>query len=363
MNCLNDRIEDLIEILEQSVSGEGLGASLKFDLGGDGVVCIDGSVVSREDAPADTVLTTSLDVFSEICRGHTDAVQAYFRGRLALSGSERQAMRLSLLIDAANGESRRIPRFTREDEGRDIADALHRTGAAIVENCISDVLADKVAAELRPHFDRYGHEYYADFEGYKTLRLSEILARSRASADLIGEPFTLRIVDEILLPHCINYRIGSCTGIEILPGEAAQVLHRDDGIYPIGIQGMELQVSAMWALDDFTRENGATHVVPGSHQGPARSAGGRAEHSVQAMMCKGSALLYLGSVLHGGGANCTDAPRMGLINTYALGWLRQEENHYLAIPREVADSYPERIRKLMGYAPHGPILGSYPGAC
>ena len=169
------------------------------------------------------------------------------------------------------------------------------------------------------------------------------------------------MVDAILLPHCINYRIGSCTGIEILPGETAQPLHRDDGIYPISIQGMELQVSAMWALDDFTRENGATHVVPGFHQGPSRSVTERAVHSVQAPMPKGSLLLYLGSVLHGGGANTTDAPRMGLINTYSLGWLRQEENHYLAIPREVADSYPESIRKLMGYEPHGPILGSYPG--
>ncbi len=85
------------------------------------------------------------------------------------------------------------------------------------------------------------------------------------------------------------------------------------------------------------------------------------EHTVQAPMSKGSLLLYLGSVLHGGGSNQSDKPRMGLINTYSLGWLRQEENHYLAIPREIADSYPERIRQLMGYQSHGPILGSYPG--
>ena len=359
---MGEVVEELIGIIERSVAGDGLGAPLKVDLGADGVVWINGSEVSRNDAAADTILTTSLDVFADICRGRTDAVQAYYRGRLALAGSERLAMQLSRLIDSANGETRRIPRFTRDDRIEDIAAGLNETGAAIVENCVSVALADQVAAELRPHFDRYGHEYYADFEGYRTLRLSEILARSRASADLVGEPLTLDVVDEVLLPHCINYRIGSCTGIEILPGEAAQRLHRDDGIYPISIQGMELQVSAMWALDDFTPDNGATHVVPGSHQGPSRSVSDRAFHTVQAPMPKGSLLLYLGSVLHGGGANDTDAPRMGLINTYSLGWLRQEENHYLAIPREVADSYPERIRKLMGYEPHGPILGSYPGS-
>ena len=358
---MGEVVEELIGIIERSVAGGGLSAPLKVDLGADGVLWINGSEVSRNDAAADTILTTSLDVLADICRGRTDPVQAYYRGRLALAGSERLAMQLSRLIDSANGETRRIPRFTRDDRIEDIAAGLNETGAAIVENCVSVSLAEVVAAELRPHFDRYGHEYYADFEGYRTLRLSEILARSRASADLVGEPLTLDAVDEVLLPHCINYRIGSCTGIEILPGEATQRLHRDDGIYPISIQGMELQVSAMWALDDFTPDNGATHVVPGSHQGPSRSVSDRVFHTVQATMPKGSLLLYLGSVLHGGGANDTDAPRMGLINTYSLGWLRQEENHYLAIPREVADSYPERIRKLMGYEPHGPILGSYPG--
>ena len=122
---------------------------------------------------------------------------------------------------------------------------------------------------------------------------------------------------------------------------------------------MELQVSAMWALSDFTIENGATHVLPGSHRGPPRSATTNVAHTVQATMAKGSLLLYLGSVLHGGGANNSDLPRMGLVNTYALGWLRQEENHYLAIPRAIADSYPEHIRRLMGYQPHGPILGTW----
>ena len=355
-------VDELVETLRQSLAVEGLSAPLKFDLGPDGVLWIKGSEVCRHDRPADTVLTTTTEVLAAICAGRTDPAQAYYQGHLHLSGSQNHAMQLSRLLDAAHGgETRRISRFSPQDDGRDVAEALNAAGAAIVENCVSEALADRVAQELRPHFDAVGDAYYADFEGYRTLRLSEILARSRASAELIGDAFTLGVVDQILLPHCINYRIGSCTGIEILPGESVQVLHRDDGIYPLSIQGMELQVSAMWALNDFTVENGATHVLPGSHQGPPRSVNTRTEHTVQAVMAKGSLLLYLGSVLHGGGANRSDAPRMGLINTYSLGWLRQEENHYLAIPREVADSYPERIRQLMGYEPHGPILGTYPG--
>jgi len=116
----------------------------------------------------------------------------------------------------------------------------------------------------------------------------------------------------------------------------------------------------MWALDDFTLDNGATRVAIGSH-------GKTDDHKEseltveQAVMSRGSVLFYLGSTVHGGGANTSASPRSGLINTYSLGWLRQEENHYLTIPRHVADKLPESVRRLMGYQSHGPYLGVYPG--
>ncbi len=237
--------------------------------------------------------------------------------------------------------------------------AMNRDGAIILSQWVSDETVEAVKSELRPYFDSEGTESQSDFNGYDTLRLAGILARSRTSAELIGCSSLLAIVDAILLPHCINYRIGSLTGIEIWPGESQQTLHRDDGIYPMRIPGIEWQVSVNWALDEFTAENGATRVVPGSHRWPeARDA--REDEIVQAIMPKCSVLVYLGSVLHGGGANQSDRPRMGLVNTYSLGWLRQEENMYLTIPREIAESYPERIRRLMGYQGHGEFLGWYP---
>jgi ectoine hydroxylase-related dioxygenase (phytanoyl-CoA dioxygenase family) len=115
----------------------------------------------------------------------------------------------------------------------------------------------------------------------------------------------------------------------------------------------------MWALDDFTIENGATHVVPGSQDLREISAV-KSSDIERAIMPKGSILFYLGSTIHGGGANTSDAPRSGLITTYSLGWLRQEENQYLAIPRQIADGFPEHVRRLMGYQSHGPYLGVYP---
>ena len=171
------------------------------------------------------------------------------------------------------------------------------------------------------------------------------------------------MADAMLLPNCANYRIGSLTAIDIQPGETDQVLHVDDGIYPKRFQGLQFQISAMWPLNDFTEENGATRVVLGTHNDPPieESRTDSAEHPkgvVQAVMPKGSVLFYMGSTLHGGGANRTNESRAGLINTYALGWLRQEENQVLNVPREIADQYPKIIRDLMGYKPHDK-LGCY----
>ena len=250
--------------------------------------------------------------------------------------------------------------FTATSETSEIVAALVRDGGAIVAEQIQHPVIDEVAKELRPHFDKQGADFQNEFNGYKTLRLSGILGISRTSADLIAHPRVMEVADAILGPNCVNYRIGSCTAIEIHPGENDQILHRDDSFYPIRIPNVEFQISAMWALDDFTLENGATRVVPGSHRHLEMPDVSESD-VVQAVMSKGSVLFYLGSTVHGGGANNSEFPRSGLINTYSLGWLRQEENHYLTIPREIADSYPEHVRRLMGYQAHGRYLGVYPG--
>jgi len=122
------------------------------------------------------------------------------------------------------------------------------------------------------------------------------------------------------------------TTIEIHPGEKAQILHRDGDFYPIAIPGVEFQLQAMWALTDFTDENP-----------------------------KGSVFFWLQSTIHGGGANTASTPCSGLFISYCLGWVRQEDYQYLLIPREVAESYPENVSRLLGYQSHGKYLGIYPG--
>lgn len=242
----------------------------------------------------------------------------------------------------------------------EVVSVLRRDGGVILDEVLADTLLDAVKADLAPHFEREGNRFQNDFNGYLTRRLSALLALSRNAAELIAEPTVLNVVDAVLSPHCHCYRLGSATAIEILPGEAAQELHQDDEFYPTRIPGLEYQVGVMWALDPFTRENGATRLICGSHW-TGKHAGDASREPAQAVMNRGSALIYFGSTLHGGGPNRSAVPRAGLINTYALGWLRQEENQYLAVPRAVADSYPEHVRRLMGYQAHGRFLGVYPG--
>ncbi len=240
------------------------------------------------------------------------------------------------------------------------AGALLQDGGVIVENAVSADVLDQIERELRGPFDEQGHKFANDFNGYKTLRLGGILGYSRASADVIAHPLVMGVADRVLKRHCENYRIGSATAIEILPGEQAQVLHRDDDFYPMRIPGVEFQLSAMWSLTDFTPENGATRVVPGSQD--LRPIDYITDDQItQAAMRRGSVLFYLGGTVHAGGANASNAARLGLITTYALGWLRQEENMYLSVPRDVAETYPDDVQRLMGYQSHGPSLGVYPG--
>ena len=248
----------------------------------------------------------------------------------------------------------------------DVVSALRRDGAVAVNELVRPDIVDAVTAELRPKLDAAALEAQSPFDGTKTRRFGAIMRAAPSAAELVDHDMVVAVADEFLLPHCATYQIGSLTAIEILPGEGVQALHRDDSLYPVELAGLELQISVMWALNDFTKENGGTRVVPGSHRFI------RSWHLPDlltwesAVMPKGSALFYLGSTWHGGGANESKGARTGLINTYCLGWLRQEANQYLETPPEVASKFNPRLRALLGYTPHGcgdDQIGVFEGEC
>jgi hypothetical protein len=254
--------------------------------------------------------------------------------------------------------------FESNASSADVVDVLRRDGGVIVRNLAPVGLIGACSAELRLKFDEYDEGQRTDFSGAKTLRCGGVLRYAPTCAALIAHPMVLDVADAVLLPSCADYQIGSTTGIEILPGESEQQLHRDDTCYPIQVAGLELQIGVMWAFTDFTPENGATRVVPGSHRFLRAWHRPDLTHWTQAVMPAGSAVFYLGSTWHGGGANRSHAPRTGLINTYCLGWLRSEENHTLEVPPQSARQYDERVRRLLGYTTHGAghdQLGYYDG--
>lgn len=251
-----------------------------------------------------------------------------------------------------------------------IAATLLQEGGVIVRNLASHDLIDKINEELHEPLATQGKDFENDFNGYKTHRLGAILNVSRSSAELLTNSTALGVADAVLKRHCDNYQVGSMTAIEIHPGEGKQILHRDGDFYPSHLiaPDVEVQVQSMWALTDFTEENGATRVVTdrdvlkGVKNADTEAFENIDESKVnQAAMPKGSVLFWLQSTIHGGGQNTASTPRRGLFISYALGWVRQEDNQYLIMPREVAESYPEQVSRLLGYQAHGQYLGIYPG--
>jgi len=252
-----------------------------------------------------------------------------------------------------------IARYQNLENVDQVVGSLQRTGAVIIENLLPEKVVDTLNADLRSEFDREGHLYQNEFNGHNTLRVGGVTKYSDSFASFLMHPAAITLADQVLKPHCEVYQVGSTTAIEILPGEDAQVLHRDDAIYPMDLLDFEAQISVLWALDDFTEENGATHVIL-KETGISRPEEATLENTQQAVMPKGSAVVYLGSTIHGGGANNSDAPRKALVNTYCLGWLRQEENHYLTLTRDEVAGQSDEMRRMLGFQAHGPYLGVWP---
>jgi ectoine hydroxylase-related dioxygenase (phytanoyl-CoA dioxygenase family) len=194
-----------------------------------------------------------------------------------------------------------------------------------------------------------------DGAGEHTRRTGALLGRSPSSVDLVAHPLILEVADDILWAKKTTFQLHLTQAITIGPGAAAQYLHRDQwcfDFFPFP-DDVDVELSTIWALSDFTEANGATRVVPGSHRSPDPH-GCTPADAVAAEMPRGSVVVYTGRTVHGGGANSTDQARYAVNVDYVLGWLRQEENQYLSVPLEVVRTLPERVQRLMGYG-----LGAY----
>jgi ectoine hydroxylase-related dioxygenase (phytanoyl-CoA dioxygenase family) len=250
-----------------------------------------------------------------------------------------------------------IPRFDAAATSEQVAAALREDGVAIVERLAPPELCDVVEAELEPHIAATpagGDE----FTGVHTRRTGALLARAPSTVDMIAHPLVLDVADKVLWEKKTTFQLHLTQAITIGPGADPQYLHRDQwcfDFFPFP-DDMHVEVSTIWALDDFTEANGATRVVPGSH-GSADPRSWTPADTVTAEMPRGSVVLYTGRTVHGGGANTSDQWRTGINVDYVLGWLRQEENQYLSVPIEVVRQLPKRVQELMGYEMGAYALG------
>lgn len=232
--------------------------------------------------------------------------------------------------------------------------SIHENGFVIIPALLSAAQLDEIRAAVAPHLAQQGRN---NFEGLKTQRVYSLLAKTRACDLVVEHPRILALLDQLLMP---NYLLSAFQAINILPGEAAQLLHFDDGFYPMPRPRAAFSAATIWAIDDFTADNGATMVLPGSHawgeQMPTEQ-----DSRMPVVMPAGSVVFFLGTLWHGGGANRSAGSRLAVTTQYCEPWARVQENMSLAVPREVVRNCSPIMQAMLGYSIHPPFMGMVNG--
>ena len=265
-----------------------------------------------------------------------------------------------------------LERFDASASAEKICDVLDRDGAAIIEGLLPLDVVTRVNEEVETAIaaadpnEEYFNPVMQQFHGAFTKQVAGMPGISRSFAvDVMCHPLLLAICDLVLAPSCARYQLNLGHLLQRGPGSDEQWLHRDELVWSdVPQPHPELQLATVIAFVDFTRENGGTRVVPGSHRWPDRQLPPteqllrpppEPDRIAYAEMPAGSAVVYTGGTIHAGGSNVTDIPRRGAHMSYCLGWLRTEENNYLSTPPEVAARLPRQAQELLGYAVHDSI--------
>ena len=232
---------------------------------------------------------------------------------------------------------------------------IDQVGYTIVEDAISADLIGVLSDALdRLESDLNVAPANNDFEGRTTVRIYNLLAHGEHFQRVPVHPNVLPIVTGVLDKGCL---ISSLSSIAIGPGETAQPIHADDQLIPIDKPHVPVVCNTMWALTEFTAENGATRLVPGSHVADTNPEFGGDYPTVPAEMRKGSVLIWHGSLWHHGGANTTGEPRVGIAMNYCAGWIRQQENQQLGLAPSLVRTFDPALQRLVGYSVYNGLIG------
>ncbi|MDJ0788041.1 MAG: phytanoyl-CoA dioxygenase family protein [Myxococcota bacterium] len=258
-------------------------------------------------------------------------------------------------LRAARVESARIHGVD-PDRVASILREVDEHGYVILHDLIDADRIERIREESRPHLRFEGRN---EFEGHRTRRIYSVIEKTFACNPLVEHPLVLALLDQILMP---NYLLSQLQVIDVLPGEVRQPLHHDDAFYPLARPRKPVGAAVIWALDDFTAENGATLVYPGSHRfGDVPATDLDTGQLIPAVMPAGSALFFIGTLWHCAGANHSEAPRLAATTQYCEPWARQQENYSLSISRERARQCSDRVQSMLGYSMLFPFIGFVDG--
>lgn len=233
-------------------------------------------------------------------------------------------------------------------------DALMRDGFVIIENLISHEACEAIKTECLGLLAKTGRNA---FEGLQTQRVYDVLSKTRCTDRLADHPRILGLMDKFFQP---GFLLSQSQIINILPGEEAQGLHTDDSFYQIPRPRQPLGAATVWAIDEFSAENGATVVIPDSHTwGDDRI--GRREEAVSVVMPKGSVVFFLGTTWHGGGMNRSNAARFAITHQYCEAYMRQQENYLLELSKQTVRDLSPELQALVGYSVYPPFMGMVGG--
>jgi len=232
---------------------------------------------------------------------------------------------------------------------------VREEGWTILEGVIDLDLVDAIEEDLL-RLERDLGIVPADnaFEGRHTTRIYNLLVHGPLYEGIPVHPDVLPVVEHVLDPGLL---ISSLSSIAIGPGEAAQPIHSDDQLIPLSKPHPPIICNTMWAITDFTEENGATRLCPGTHLADRSPVPGEDYDSIAAEMSKGSVLVWVGSLWHGGGANQTRQRRVGIAMNYCAGFIRQQENQQLGIPLSTLQRFPRRLQELCGFSIYNGLIG------
>lgn len=248
----------------------------------------------------------------------------------------------------------KIPQFTGKSDVNEVKEALDEAGCAVVSDLIEPDQRRSIVAELDQYMQAarvIEEDDPNEFYPGRTRRVTGLIARSESvTSKLVVHPLTTEVCDRFLLPRGeFGYQLHVTAALEVGPGARQQVLHREEDSFTFfDLPRPNLIVGSMWAMTDFRVDNGATMLVPGSQHWSADRAA-QPDEIVQAEMSAGSVLFWLGGLLHGAGANTSSDWRYGVILTYSVGWVRQEENQYLDVPEGRLLELTPEVRRIAGF--------------